>query len=93
MTWFVYIVECADGSLYTGIARDVTARIERHNRGVGARYTRSRVPVSLVYSEPAADRSAAQRREYGIRHLPAAEKRALAVSGQAPQSSRGQAVG
>jgi putative endonuclease len=77
LTWFVYVVQCADDSLYTGIARDVTARIRRHNTGIGARYTRSRRPVRLVHMEAAADRSAAQRREHQIKCLPAALKKEL----------------
>jgi putative endonuclease len=78
--WCVYVVECADGSLYTGIAVDVAARVAQHNQGVGARYTRSRRPVQLVHVETAADRGAALRREYEIKQLPAAAKRRLAVN-------------
>lgn len=77
MDWHVYIVRCSDGSLYTGIARDVEARVAQHNSGSGARYTRSRLPVELVYREPAADRSAALKREYAIKQLAPAEKRRL----------------
>ena len=78
--WQVYIVRCADGSLYTGIARDLKRRIAEHNadKGAGASYTRSRRPVRLVYQEPAADRGAALRREAAIKRLPAAAKRVLA---------------
>lgn len=75
--WRVYIVRCADGSLYTGIARDLAARIARHNDGKASRYTRARRPVELVYAERAADRAAALRREHAIKRLRAAEKRAL----------------
>ena len=75
--WHVYVVRCIDGSLYTGIARDVAARVAVHNEGEGARYTRSRRPVELVHVEPAADRGAALRREHAIKRLPAAAKRAL----------------
>ena len=75
--WNVYIVRCSDGSLYTGIARDVEARVSQHNSGAGARYTRSRLPVKLVYREPAADRSAALKREYAIKRLSAKDKRRL----------------
>jgi len=78
--WHVYIVECADHSLYTGIARDVQARVVTHNAGKGARYTRSRLPVTLVYREPATDRSSALRREYRIRTLPRPAKQALIES-------------
>jgi putative endonuclease len=77
--WRVYIVRCADGSLYTGIARDVVRRVAAHNAdgGAGASYTRSRRPVTLVYQETAADRSAASKREYQIKQLSRAEKLAL----------------
>ena len=75
--WHVYIVECSDQSLYTGIARDVEARVAQHNTGEGARYTRARRPVELVHSEEASDRSAALRREYEIKQLSPAEKREL----------------
>ena len=75
--WQVYMLECADRSLYTGIARDVGARLDSHNRGRGARYTRSRLPVRLVYVEEAPDRGAALRREYAIKQLAPTEKRAL----------------
>ena len=77
--WRVYIVRCADDSLYTGIARDLDRRIAEHNadNGPGASYTRSRRPVTLVYQEEAADRSAASKREYRIKQLTRAEKLAL----------------
>jgi len=77
--WQVYIVRCADDSLYTGIARDLERRIAEHNadNGLGASYTRSRRPVKLVYQESAADRSAASKREYQIKQLSRAEKMAL----------------
>lgn len=78
-TWRVYIVRCADGSLYTGIAIDLERRIAEHNadNGLGASYTRSRRPVTLVYEEAAADRSAASKREYRIKQLSRMEKLAL----------------
>lgn len=77
--WFVYIVECRDGSLYTGIAKDVEARIAQHNGGPGgARYTRGRGPVRLIYREAAATRGDATRREAEIKRLPRAAKLALA---------------
>ena len=59
MSWAVYLVRCADGSLYTGVATDVARRVAQHNAGTGARYTRARRPVTLVHQEPAADRPAA----------------------------------
>jgi putative endonuclease len=67
--WHVYIVRCRDGSLYTGITTDLGRRVTQHNSGSGARYTRSRRPVTLVYQEPAADRAAASRREAAIKSL------------------------
>lgn len=75
-TWQVYIVRCADGSLYTGITRDVERRIAEHNGdgAAGANYTRSRRPVALVYREAATDRSQASRREHAIKSLSRAEK-------------------
>jgi len=75
--WYVYIVECIDQSLYTGVARDLEARVTQHNVGAGAKYTRGRRPVRLVYSEQAPDRSAAQQREHAIKRLSASAKRAL----------------
>ena len=75
--WYVYIVECTDQSLYTGIARDLEARVTQHNLGAGAKYTRGRGPVKLVYCEQAADRSAAQQREHAIKRLPVSAKRSL----------------
>jgi len=82
--WVVYIVCCADHTLYTGISNDLAARIKRHNKGQGAKYTRSRRPVRLVYHEAADSRSNAQRREYAIRKLSARKKRGLIASGQGP---------
>ena len=76
--WSVYIVQCADQSLYTGIAKNIVQRIAQHNAGSGAAYTRARRPVVLVHQEPAADRGAALRREAAIKRLPVAAKRALA---------------
>jgi putative endonuclease len=74
--WTVYILRCADGSLYTGITRDVARRVEEHNssRLLAARYTRSRRPVVLVYQEKAATRSAASKREYRIKRMARGDK-------------------
>jgi len=86
-SWYVYIVRCNDASLYTGVAKELEARIDQHNSGAGAKYTRSRRPVTLVYSEMAADRSAAQRREVEIKRMPVASKRHLVdrASAEAPR--------
>ena len=75
--WHVYILRCADGTLYTGIATDVAARLDTHNAGKGAKYTRGRLPVVLAYQEEAENQSAALKREYAIKRLPAVEKRRL----------------
>ncbi|HJW83403.1 MAG TPA: GIY-YIG nuclease family protein [Anaerolineae bacterium] len=71
---FVYIVQCADGSLYTGWARSVPARIAAHNAGRGARYTRQRGPVKLVYAEECDSRASALKREAAIKKWPRARK-------------------
>ncbi len=79
-SWNVYILQCSDGSLYTGVARDLQRRLMQHN-GVlvgGSRYTRGRRPVELLWSDPAPDRSAAQRREASIKKLSRDEKLRLA---------------
>jgi uncharacterized protein (TIGR02453 family) len=77
MPWFVYLARCRDGTLYTGVAVDPVARLASHNRGRGARYTRSRRPIVLVWLERAPDRGAAQRREYAIKQWPRRAKEAL----------------
>lgn len=78
-SWHVYIVRCGDGTLYTGVARNLRKRIEEHNSGEkGARYTRSRRPVELVYSERVPSRSEALKRECEIKRLPRAQKKRLA---------------
>ena len=68
-TWFVYIVRCADGTLYTGITNDLIRRCEQHNAGTASRYTRSRLPVELVYQEAQGNRSVATKRELEIKAL------------------------
>lgn len=77
MPWFLYLIECADGSIYTGIATDVTARFEKHSSGKGARYTRSRKPLAVLASFELAGRAEASRAEYWVKRLSAMEKRAL----------------
>jgi len=80
--WFVYIVRCADRSLYTGVSIDVRARVAAHNNGKGARYTRGRGPVRLAYEERAGTRSAALRREQAIKRLTRADKLRLIARGR-----------
>lgn len=72
-----YIVECSDGTFYTGWAVDAERRLKVHNAGRGARYTRMRLPVRLVYVEPQPDRRAAMQRERAIKRLTRARKQAL----------------
>lgn len=74
MAWYVYMLRCGDGSLYTGSTTDVTRRLSQHQSGRGAKYTRSRLPVVLAYTEEAADRSSAFRREAAIKKLARGEK-------------------
>lgn len=78
-TWFVYLIECTDGCLYTGIAVDPAARFEAHRQGRGARYMRLHPPLRLLATEAHADRSAASKAEYRIKQLSAVEKRAYAA--------------
>jgi putative endonuclease len=77
MAWVCYLLECADGTLYTGISNDLTRRLGQHARGVASKYTRARRPVRLRWSERQRDRSAALRREAQIKSLPRGEKLAL----------------
>ncbi len=81
MSWTVYLARCRDGSLYTGVTTDPERRLAEHNAGCGGAYTRSRVPVTLVYWEPVPDRSGALRREYAIKRLTRAEKEELVAQG------------
>lgn len=78
--WWVYMLRCADGSLYTGVTTDLQRRLAQHNgeRAGGARYTRCRRPVTLVWQEPGHDRGSAHRREAALKRLPRQRKLALA---------------
>lgn len=77
MPWSVYMVECRDGSLYTGISTNVEERIKKHNEGKGAAYTRSRRPVRLVWVEEAESESLARKREAYIKTLKREDKKRL----------------
>lgn len=79
MSWHVYIAQCSDGSLYTGIAKDVQKRIGQHNSGRGAKYTRSRLPVVLKAHWPATSYSHALKEEYRIKRLSRAAKLRLCL--------------
>ncbi|MBQ1317804.1 MAG: GIY-YIG nuclease family protein [Lachnospiraceae bacterium] len=76
-TDYVYILACADGSLYTGWTNDLAQRIKAHNSGAGAKYTRSRRPVTLVYSASFPTKEEAMREEWRIKHLTREEKLAM----------------
>jgi len=75
MSYFVYILECCDGTLYTGITKDVDKRLKEHNNSdKGAKYTKARRPVKLLYEEPSLNRSTASKREYAIKKLTRVKK-------------------
>lgn len=78
--WQVYLLRCRDGTLYAGATNDLAARLARHASGKGARYTRSRLPVELVYAVRVRDRSAALRREAAVKRLDRPAKLALAAA-------------
>lgn len=82
--WYVYLIECRDGSVYTGIATDVDRRFAQHLAGKGARYTRAHPPMQLLARFPHPDRASASRAEYAIKQLTAARKRALCAGATTP---------
>ena len=79
--WWVYMLRCVDGSLYAGITNDLERRMRSHAAGNASRYTRSRLPVEMVYREPQPDRSAALRREAEIKRYPRVRKQQLVSEG------------
>lgn len=81
MSWWVYMLRCKDNTLYTGCTDDVPRRLAAHSSGKGAKYTRGRGPLTLVYTEACADRSAALRREAVVKKLNKQKKLALILSG------------
>lgn len=76
-SWFVYILRCNDGSLYTGISNDVEARVKRHNEGKGSKYIRAKRPATLVYTQEFTTKSEALRREIEIKALSRNDKQQL----------------
>ena len=78
--WTVYILRCGDGSLYTGIAKDVCARVKQHNEGRGAAYTRTRLPVKLLYQQEGLTYSKALIREAQIKAMPRSKKEEIILS-------------
>lgn len=84
-TWYVYMLRCKDGTLYTGVSDDVARRAAVHNSGKGAKYTRSRRPVAVVYTEECESHSAALRREIAIKRLKRQEKEQLIQATECPK--------
>ena len=80
MSWICYLLRCADGTLYCGITNDLDKRLAAHNAGEGAKYTRGRTPVEVIYFETCADKSTALKREMEIKALPRTEKLELTDS-------------
>ena len=81
-TWYLYILRCGDDTLYTGITTDVEKRLEAHRSGKGAKYTRGRAPLELVYREVCGSHSQALKREYQVKALSRQEKRKLLGTGE-----------
>ena len=81
-SWYVYLLQCSDGSFYTGVTTDLKRRVRQHNGEIvgGANYTRARRPVALAWYEACEDRSVAQQREYSVRRSPRREKQLLAAT-------------
>jgi putative endonuclease len=79
--WFLYILECSDGSFYTGVTKDIERRLGEHNQGKASRYTRTRRPVKLLYFEPCSDRAAALVRECAVKALSRKQKERLVENG------------
>ncbi len=73
-TWWLYVLSCGDGTLYTGVTTDVVRRFKQHAAGTASRYTRSRLPVRLIHRERCGDRSSALKKEYALKSLTRTEK-------------------
>jgi len=86
---FVYVLECADGTYYTGYTTDLERRVAEHDAGEGAKYTRGRTPVELVHAERFDSRSAAMSREHDLKQLSRAEKEALVAGSDPPDVGDG----
>jgi putative endonuclease len=83
MCWMVYLLRCSDSSLYCGSTNDLQARVAKHNSGTGAKYTRSRLPVTLVWSTQVESAEVARRLEAAIKRMTKAEKESLVAAGEA----------
>lgn len=86
-SWYVYIVQCADRTLYTGITKDIDKRVTQHNSGSGAKYTRGRIPVELVFAEGMESHGDALRREYEIKRMNLAGKRKIIKASRTEKGS------
>ncbi|MCX5860190.1 MAG: GIY-YIG nuclease family protein [Proteobacteria bacterium] len=93
MSWFFYILKCKDDSLYSGITNNLLNRLIIHNRGKGAKYTRSRRPVYLVYWEEYSDKSKASKREFEVKSWQREKKIRLIKTWRAPGSPRAESAG
>lgn len=87
MTWFCYLLKCADGTLYAGITNDLEKRLAAHNRGEASKYTRTRLPAAFAWTEPHPDRAAASRREMQLKKMRREEKLALIGDDTVEQAS------
>lgn len=87
MAYWLYILRCGDGTLYTGTTDDIERRLKAHREGKGAKYTRGRGPLELVYREELADKSAALKREWAVKQLSRAEKLKLIENGERPRQA------
>ena len=88
LVWSLYILECRDGSFYTGVSTDIDRRFREHQKGTASRYTRTHPPVSIVYHEECGSRSAALSRECAVKSLSRADKEELVSSGPKPKGGR-----
>lgn len=86
--WSLYVLECSDGTFYTGITNDLSRRLAQHNSGRASRYTRGRMPVKLVHAEPCKDRSQALKRECALKRLSRSEKIARISARKVPGPPR-----
>lgn len=89
MTCYCYLLECADGTFYTGWTTDPERRVKQHNKGIGAKYTSTRRPVKLVYLEPQPNRTEAMRREFAIKKMKRARKIKLVEGGRSRMNDEG----
>ncbi len=90
--WFLYILKCGDGTLYTGITNDLARRVRQHNDGSASRYTRSRLPVKLVYRESCRGRSHALKKEFAVKSLSRNEKEEYIITSKSTSCQNGKKI-